>query len=282
MAYIAGAGQNKPRLGRPERPVDPEAGPVERLAWELRQLRERAGTPSYRTLAKTAHYSASTLAEAAKGERLATLDVVLAYAQACGGDRAEWEARWRAAAGAGEGGPDTARCPYPGLAAFEAANAAEYFGRATLTKELSGRVEQHALTVVFGASGSGKSSLLRAGLLPHLGPNWHPALLTPGPRPLAALAAAVARLVTGPDPRHGEGTEADTVPATGDAGRAVGAVGKDGTPVPEPEPGPGPQPGSGPQPDPGPQAGSGPQPAPGPQPGPGPHPEPQPTPAPEH
>ncbi|KAA6213902.1 hypothetical protein CP973_32525 [Streptomyces albofaciens JCM 4342] len=219
--------------------MDPEAGPVERLAWELRQLRERAGTPSYRTLAKTAHYSASTLAEAAKGERLATLDVVLAYAQACGGDRAEWEARWRAAAGAGEDGPGTSRCPYPGLAAFEAANAAEYFGRATLTKELSGRVEQHTLTVVFGASGSGKSSLLRAGLLPHLGAHWHPALLTPGPRPLAALAAAVARLVTGPDPRGGEGAGADTVPATGDAARAVGAVEaveEGGARAPEPPP----------------------------------------------
>ncbi|WP_030669235.1 helix-turn-helix transcriptional regulator, partial [Streptomyces rimosus] len=209
--------------------MDPAAGPVERLAWELRQLRERAGTPSYRTLAKTAHYSASTLAEAAKGERLATLDVVLAYARACGGDRAEWEARWRAAAGAGEDGPGTARCPYPGLAAFETTNAAEYFGRATLTKELSGRVEQHTLTVVFGASGSGKSSLLRAGLLPHLGAHWRPSLLTPGPRPLTALAAAVARLVTGPDPRDGDGTDTDTVPATGDAARAGSGRGPGGS-----------------------------------------------------
>ncbi|MEV5595118.1 hypothetical protein [Streptomyces sp. NPDC052496] len=205
MAGIAGGGQRKPRLGRPERPVDPQAGPVERLAWELRQLRERAGTPSYRTLAKTAHYSASTLAEAAKGERLATLDVVLAYAQACGGERAEWEARWRAAAGAGDEEPVTARCPYPGLAAFEAANAAEYFGRAALTKELSGRVEQHALTVVFGASGSGKSSLLRAGLLPHLGAHWHPVLLTPGAHPLGALTEAVTRLAAEPERPGGAG-----------------------------------------------------------------------------
>ncbi|MEU7156821.1 nSTAND1 domain-containing NTPase [Streptomyces chrestomyceticus] len=225
MAGIAGGGQHKPRLGRPERPVDPQAGPVERLAWELRRLRQRAGTPSYRTLAKTAHYSASTLAEAAKGERLPTLDVVLAYAQACGGDRAEWEARWRAAAGAGGDEPVTARCPYPGLAAFEAANAAEYFGRATLTKELSGRVEQHALTVVFGASGSGKSSLLRAGLLPHLGAHWHPVLLTPGARPLTALAAAVARLVAEPG-QPGGAPAAGTVPAVGEAAAAVGAAGE--------------------------------------------------------
>ncbi|MFH8348191.1 hypothetical protein [Streptomyces sp. NPDC018045] len=233
MAGIAGGGQHKPRLGRPERPVDPQAGPVERLAWELRQLRQRAGTPSYRTLAKTAHYSASTLAEAAKGERLATLDVVLAYAQACGGDRAEWEARWRAAAGAGDDAPVTPRCPYPGLAAFEAANAAEYFGRATLTKELSGRVEQHPLTVVFGASGSGKSSLLRAGLLPHLGAPWRPVLLTPGARPLGALAEAVARLVAEPDPPDGGTRVPDTVPTAGEPATAPAAADEDpGTTAP--------------------------------------------------
>ncbi|OKI09262.1 hypothetical protein A6A06_00635 [Streptomyces sp. CB02923] len=212
--------------------MDPQAGPVERLAWELRQLRERAGTPSYRTLAKTAHYSASTLAEAAKGERLATLDVVLAYAQACGGERAEWEARWRAAAGAGDDEPVTARCPYPGLAAFEAANAAEYFGRAALTKELSVRVEQHALTVVFGASGSGKSSLLRAGLLPRLGAQWHPVLLTPGARPLDALAAAVARLAAEPEPEQDQDQDQEPEPPGGDDSPAAPAELPTDTPAP--------------------------------------------------
>ncbi|MBL1101994.1 tetratricopeptide repeat protein [Streptomyces coffeae] len=80
--------------------MDPEAGPVERLAWELRRLREGAGRPSYRTLASRAHYAASTLAEAAKGDRLPALDVAIAYATACGGQRADWEARWTAAAAA--------------------------------------------------------------------------------------------------------------------------------------------------------------------------------------
>ena len=51
-------------VGRPEKPVDPDAGPVQRLAWQLRRLRERAGNPSYRRLAQRAHYSASTLADA--------------------------------------------------------------------------------------------------------------------------------------------------------------------------------------------------------------------------
>lgn len=88
----------KSRSGRPEKPVDPEAGPVEKLAWELRRLRERAGRPSYRLLAQRTHYAASTLADAAKGDRLPTLDVVIAYATACGGKRPEWQARWAATA----------------------------------------------------------------------------------------------------------------------------------------------------------------------------------------
>ncbi|MED7952152.1 nSTAND1 domain-containing NTPase [Streptomyces sp. BE303] len=199
------------RLGRPERFVDPQAGPVERLAWELRQLRDRAGAPSYRALAKASHYSASTLAEAAKGERLPSLAVVLAYARVCGGGQAEWQARWEAAsralrgpsAGAGAGGEDRAdgsapaRDPYLGLAPFGTADAGLYFGRSELVGDLVRLVDRHRLTAVVGASGSGKSSLLRAGLLPRLDESWHTALLAPGDRPLRALASAVCALTGG-------------------------------------------------------------------------------------
>ncbi|MEU6332814.1 helix-turn-helix transcriptional regulator [Streptomyces sp. NPDC047049] len=73
------------RVGRPENSVDPEAGPVGRLAWELRRLRAEAGGPSYRALAKKAHYSVSTLAAVTKGDRLPSLEVLLAFAEACGG-----------------------------------------------------------------------------------------------------------------------------------------------------------------------------------------------------
>lgn len=73
-------------MGRSEQPVDPLAGPVERLAWELRQIRNRAGRPSQRELAERAHFSRSALAEAAAGTRLPGLEVTLAYAAACGGD----------------------------------------------------------------------------------------------------------------------------------------------------------------------------------------------------
>jgi hypothetical protein len=46
-------------------------------------------------MAATAHFSSATLARAAAGHHLPTLDVVVAYATACGADREEWEQRWR-------------------------------------------------------------------------------------------------------------------------------------------------------------------------------------------
>ncbi|MGL5133571.1 MAG: caspase family protein, partial [Planktothrix sp.] len=60
--------------------------------------------------------------------------------------------------------------PYRGLKAFEERHSLFFFGRETLVKELSDRLVKsaHPLTVVVGASGSGKSSLVKAGLLPNL------------------------------------------------------------------------------------------------------------------
>jgi hypothetical protein len=86
------------RVGRPERPLDPQDGPVSRFALGLRQLRAAAGYPSYRTMATTAMFSASVLSSAARGMTFPTLQVTLAYAKACGGDISEWRERWAAAA----------------------------------------------------------------------------------------------------------------------------------------------------------------------------------------
>ena len=195
-------------LGRPEKPVDPTAGPVQRLAWQLRQLREHAGNPSYRLLARRAHYSASTLADAAKGDRLPSLEVTLAYVQACGGDLTEWRARWsaivEAAEASGTAETTSQRCPYQGLTAFQPEQAELFFGRTELVGRLLARADQRCLSAVIGASGSGKSSLLRAGLLGAitadrgLARRWRTMLLTPTERPLEALAAEVAKL-TGQD-----------------------------------------------------------------------------------
>jgi len=82
-------------MARKARPVDPDASPLHAFAHDLRVLREHAGNPTYRVLARTAGFSATTLSEAAGGVRLPSLDVTLAYVGACGGDGAEWEERWR-------------------------------------------------------------------------------------------------------------------------------------------------------------------------------------------
>jgi WD40 repeat protein/DNA-binding SARP family transcriptional activator len=69
-------------------------------------------------------------------------------------------------------------CPFKGLAPFEAADEEFFFGRERLVDELVGRLQDAPLLAIVGASGSGKSSLLRAGLLPALGREY--ALVRPG------------------------------------------------------------------------------------------------------
>ncbi|WP_225828407.1 DNA-binding protein [Streptomyces naphthomycinicus] len=180
--------------GRRENPVDPTAGPVARFAGELRKLRSEAGSPTYRVLAQRTGQGASTLSQAAAGDRLPTLPVVLAYVRACGGDPEQWETRWRetvAEAAAEPRADEDAEAPYRGLARFEPGDADLFFGRDQLTDRLLDLAASHRFTAVFGPSGSGKSSLLRAGLIPRLrtpGPDRaSPAalrVLTPGEHPL--------------------------------------------------------------------------------------------------
>ncbi|MEU0414094.1 ABC transporter ATP-binding protein [Streptomyces griseorubiginosus] len=182
-------------MGRPERPVDPKAGPIPRFAHELREVRRNAGGPSYRNMAKTAGFSATTLAQAAAGERLPSLAVVRGYLRACGGgDPGEWEARWKAARAESERAqpavpaqPDQA-APYRGLTRFEPGDRHLFFGRDRVVEELTTLVSENRLAALVGPSGSGKSSLLRAGLVPRLqeavAGRDRPAvlrILTPGP-----------------------------------------------------------------------------------------------------
>ncbi|MFF8192529.1 helix-turn-helix domain-containing protein [Streptomyces bobili] len=180
--------------GRREVPVDPAAGPVQRFAFELRKLRAEAGGVTYRALAQRAGYSVTTLSQAAGGEQLPTLPVALAYVRGCGGNAAQWEARWKEAveesAGDGSRGDDGTLPPYRGLARFEPGDSALFFGREQLTADLVDLLSRRRFAAVFGPSGSGKSSLLRAGLVPVLRqaqePDLRPAairILTPGERP---------------------------------------------------------------------------------------------------
>ncbi len=90
--------------------------------------------------------------------------------------------------------PRTARCPYKGLAAYQPEDAAYFAGREGLIDELVRRLRQHRVLVVGGPSGSGKSSAVRAGLVPALragalpgSEQWRIALFTPGRDPIAGL-----------------------------------------------------------------------------------------------
>ncbi|MEU9378325.1 WD40 repeat domain-containing protein [Streptomyces sp. NPDC048255] len=95
--------------------------------------------------------------------------------------------------------------PYRGLAGFEERHAEWFFGRDRLRDTVVERILEEGAAVprlLVGASGSGKSSLLRAGVLPVLRSEhgFTPCLLTPGRNPLAALASAVAALTGTEEP----------------------------------------------------------------------------------
>jgi eukaryotic-like serine/threonine-protein kinase len=84
--------------------------------------------------------------------------------------------------------------PYRGLAVFEAEHAPLFFGRRSEIRELAERVRAEPLVVVGGDSGTGKSSLCRAGVLPWLANHdgWSCVEVVPGRHPVRALAAALA------------------------------------------------------------------------------------------
>ena len=96
-------------------------------------------------------------------------------------------------------GGRTDACPYKGLAAFEESDAAYFYGRERLVGELAARTVGMGLLGVVGPSGSGKSSVVMAGLLPSLAAGllpgserWGHASLRPGEHPVDALETALA------------------------------------------------------------------------------------------
>ncbi len=113
---------------------------------------------------------------------------------------------WRTGPGAAD-----ALCPYPGLIAFGLEQAQWFFGRddatAQLVAEAAERLQRGGPLMVIGPSGSGKSSLLRAGLVPAIAggrlpdagsARWPLAVFTPTAHPLAELSGRLARLAATP------------------------------------------------------------------------------------
>ena len=93
------------------------------------------------------------------------------------------------------------RNPYKGLRAFQENDAADFFGRAALVDELLEAVSHHRLVAVVGSSGSGKSSAVRAGLLPAIraggipgSRSWLTTSMYPGSYPFEELEAALLRV----------------------------------------------------------------------------------------
>lgn len=99
-----------------------------------------------------------------------------------------------------------AGCPYPGLAPFAERDARIFYGRDELVQQLTVRLWEQlshgGFLVIVGASGAGKSSLLRAGLMPRLAAgvlgqgsdSWPRRTIRPGSSPLAELAQCLATL----------------------------------------------------------------------------------------
>jgi WD40 repeat protein/DNA-binding SARP family transcriptional activator len=94
--------------------------------------------------------------------------------------------------------PAAVVCPYKGLARYEPSDAEFFFGRERLVAELVTHLVGAGLVGVVGPSGSGKSSLVRAGLLPALrdgvlpgSDRWRQLLVRPGEHPMRELALAL-------------------------------------------------------------------------------------------
>ncbi len=111
------------------------------------------------------------------------------------------------------GAPGPLVCPFKGLASFDSSDAEYFCGRERVVSDLVARLAEWTLVGILGPSGIGKSSLLRAGLLPALragalpgSAGWRQVLVRPGEHPADELVrclggvgvgAALSRLVPG-------------------------------------------------------------------------------------
>jgi len=177
--------------------------------WRLKRELSLAG------LAKLVNYSKSYLSKIENGDKPATADLARRCDEAM---QAEGQLTAFASRPVDAGleiiestertrfrVPEDDRCPYRGMAAFDVADAQWFFGRERATAELIGRLTDFLAdggpVTVVAPSGAGKSSLLRAGLMPALlrgalprrgSRRWPVAVFTPTSDPVGKLAAEVA------------------------------------------------------------------------------------------
>ena len=195
--------------------------PVLGFAGLLRQLRAQARL-TQEELAKAAGLSPRSVSDLERGiNRTARKDTAEVLAGALGlaepvhavfveaargrAPAAEVLAAVRGQAALGNG-PVWAGCPYLGLVPFEERDARVFYGRgelvAQLVQKIAARLDGTGILLVAGESGTGKSSLLRAGLMPRLatgalGPGserWPRRVIRPTASPLGELAARLAEM----------------------------------------------------------------------------------------
>ncbi|MFZ1599689.1 MAG: TIR domain-containing protein, partial [Anaerolineae bacterium] len=117
--------------------------------------------------------------------------------------------------------------PYPGMAPFGEDDSARFFGRDREIQDLLERLRLHRFLAVIGPSGSGKSSLVFAGLIPALRKSglfgsgeWMVKSLRPGETPLATLQTVVGDTLN-LQPTDQSPATGDVPPVTGDLPKAV-------------------------------------------------------------
>jgi WD40 repeat protein/transcriptional regulator with XRE-family HTH domain len=193
-------------MNEPHNPEITQQTPEARFGAVLRGLRVRAGL-TLRGLGEQLHRSYSTISDFEKGVRLPAVDVVEQYEDyfklprgtlVAQRERARAERLQSPQDGTVDEHLGDIACPYKGLQPFERTDADVFFGRENQIAEVLERLAVTRFVAVVGASGSGKSSFARAGLLagitqqtPTNGPRPRIALLTPGEQPLRALVTAV-------------------------------------------------------------------------------------------
>ena len=154
-------------------------------------------------------------------------------------DVTAWRALWQEAQASPAAGSDPSEeespsgesglCPYRGLAAFRPEDSGWFFGRerstAALVSRLGNAADTSGIVMLVGASGAGKSSLVRAGMIPSIArgdlgidgsAKWPVVLMTPGADPLKELAHQVPELADALDLALGhDGMEPESGPAQG-------------------------------------------------------------------